>query len=92
VSGFWRLSESITRHCGQRLETERVSSEQAERERDELRKCLESLQEMRGALQTGAQPVEGKPLHHNRPGGAGDANLAAHYTRAALLVVEMVRV
>jgi DNA-binding transcriptional MerR regulator len=41
------------------LGAERVLREQAERERDELRKRLESLQEMRDALETGAEPVEG---------------------------------
>ncbi len=41
------------------LGAERVLREQAEQERDELRKRLESLQEMRDALKTGAEPVEG---------------------------------
>ncbi len=40
------------------LGAERVRREQAERERDELRSQLESLQEPRDTLKTGAEPVE----------------------------------
>ena len=59
----YRVRLELTEHTQSTLEeeqaAERNNREQAERERDELRKRLESLQEMRDALETGAEPVEG---------------------------------
>ncbi len=59
----YRVRLELTEHAQSTLEeqltAERASREQAERERDELSRRLESLQEMRDALETGAEPVEG---------------------------------
>lgn len=51
------------------LGAERVLREQAEQERDELRRRLESLQEMRDALKTGAEPAEGGQNAPQEPEG-----------------------
>ena len=66
------LTERAQSTLEEQLIAERVSREQAERERDELRKRLESLQEMRDALKTGAEPAEST----DAPPEQGDAETA----------------
>jgi predicted RNase H-like nuclease (RuvC/YqgF family) len=64
-----RAESSQREALEQRLETERLRRDQAEQERDELRRRLESIQEMRDALVTGAEPVEDTdtPPHQDGP-------------------------
>jgi hypothetical protein len=60
------------------LGAERVRREQAERERDELRGRLESLQETRDALETGGETSEGA----NIPTGQVDRDTASSRPRS----------
>lgn len=79
------LAELAQSTLEEQLTAERSSHEQAEQERDDLRRRLESLQKMRNALETGAEPGEGTQ-HPTRPVARGDGSLAAPYRRAAKLV------
>lgn len=54
-----RAESSVREALEQKLETERVLREQAEREREELRRQLESLQEDRGKPEARESPTRG---------------------------------